>query len=178
MNKHIIEVAKHPVKCKLLLEILSCEQTTAKHLSETFSDIPPATLYRYLKKMTADGILKIVSQTQVRGAIERTYSLAIDLKREMGDMLDNNSGEAYMQAFFQYMVGFVEQFQEYCKREDIDIKKDKSGFSLAPLYLSDKELDDFMKSYSQIVEKYRNNTPQKDKKLRSIGIIIAPPNMD
>ncbi len=78
--------------CKLLLEFLKCEQTTAKHLSETFSDIPPATLYRYLKKMTADGVLKIVNQTQVRGAMEKTYALAIDLKKEMNDILDNNSG--------------------------------------------------------------------------------------
>ena len=44
MNKIIMEIVKHPVKCKLLLEFLKCEQTTAKHLSETFSDIPPATL--------------------------------------------------------------------------------------------------------------------------------------
>lgn len=50
MNQSIMESVKHPVKCKLLLEILNCKQTTAKHLSETFSDIPTATLYRYLKK--------------------------------------------------------------------------------------------------------------------------------
>ena len=80
MNKIILEIVKNPVKCKLLLEFLNCEQTTAKHLSETFSDIPPATLYRYLKKMTTDGVLKIVYQTQVRGAMEKTYALAIDLK--------------------------------------------------------------------------------------------------
>ena len=175
MNKIIMEIVKHPVKCKLLLELLKCEQTTAKHLSETFSDIPPATLYRYLKKMTADGVLKIVNQTQVRGAMEKTYALAIDLKKEMNDILDNNSGEAYMQAFIQYMLGFAEQFQEYCKKENINIANDKSGFSLVPLYLSDEELDTFMKSYSQITEQYRDNTPTKDRKLRSIGLIIAPP---
>ena len=107
MNKHIMEIVKHPAKCKLLLEILNCEQTTAKHLSETYSDIPPATLYRYLKKMTMDGILKIVNQAQVRGAVEKTYALAIDLKAEMSSILDNNSGEAYMQAFMQYMLGFA-----------------------------------------------------------------------
>ena len=177
MNKIILEIVKNPVKCKLLLEFLNCDQTPAKHLSETFSDIPPATLYRYLKKMTTDGVLKIVHQTQVRGAMEKTYALAIDLKKEMNDMLDNNSGEAYMQAFIQYMLGFAEQFQTYCKKEKIDISKDKSGFSLVPLYLSDEELDSFMKSYSQITEKYRNNTPTENRKLHSIGLIIAPPTM-
>ena len=33
MNKIIMEIVKHPVKCKLLLEFLKCEQTTAKHFS-------------------------------------------------------------------------------------------------------------------------------------------------
>ena len=178
MNKHIMEIVKHPAKCKLLLEILNCEQTTAKHLSERGSDIPPATLYRYLKKMTMDGILKIVNQAQVRGAVEKTYALAIDLKAEMSSILDNNSGEAYMQAFMQYMLGFAELFQEYCNRDNIDIVNDKSGFSLAPLYLSDDELEDFMKSYLKITENYRNNTPRNDRKLRSIGLIISPPNTD
>ena len=177
MNQSIMESVKHPVKCKLLLEILNCKQTTAKHLSETFSDIPTATLYRYLKKMTADGILKIINQTQVRGTIEKTYALAIDLKMEMSDILEKNSGEAYMQTFIQYMLGFAEQFQEYCKKDDIDIAKDKSGFSLAPLYLSDEELEDFMRSYLMITEKYKDNSATKDRKLRSIGLIIAPPNL-
>ena len=81
MNKIIMEIVKHPVKCKLLLEFLKCEQTTAKHLSETFSDIPPATLYRYLKKMTADGVLKIVNQMQVRGAMEKNVCSSNRLKK-------------------------------------------------------------------------------------------------
>ena len=75
------------------------------------------------------------------------------------------------------MLGFAEQFQEYCKKDDIDIAKDKSGFSLAPLYLSDEELEDFMRSYLMITEKYKDNSATKDRKLRSIGLIIAPPNL-
>lgn len=67
-------------------------------------------------------------------------------------------------------------FKHIAKRK-IDISKDKSGFSLVPLYLSDEELDSFMKSYSQITEKYRNNTPTENRKLHSIGLIIAPPTM-
>ncbi len=178
MNKIIMEIIKHPVKCKLLLEFLNCEQTTAKQLSEKFSDIPPATLYRYLKKMTVDGVLKIVNQTQIRGTMEKTYALAIDLKKEMNEMMENISGDAYMQAFIQYILGFAEQFQSYCKREEINIAKDKSGFSLVPLYLSDEELDCFIQNYAEITEKYRDNMPTIDRKLRSIGLIVAPPNIE
>ena len=75
MDKKIMEVLTNPIKCKLFLEIQKCEKTTAKHLSETFSYIPPETLYRYFKIMTNDRVLKIVNQTQVRGALEKTYAI-------------------------------------------------------------------------------------------------------
>lgn len=174
MHKKLMEVMTNPIKCKLLFEINSCEQTTAKHLSERFSDIPQATLYRYLKKMTTDGILKIVEETQIRGAVERTYSVAIDLLEEGRKIIGNNSGETYMQAFTQYVLGFMKLFQEYCNGDNIDIQKDKSGFSLAPIYLTDEELEDLVTGVHEAIKPYRNNEPAKNRKLRSIGIIVSP----
>ncbi len=178
MDKKIMDVLTNPIKCKLFLEIQKCEKTTAKHLSETFSDIPPATLYRYLKRMTNDNVLKIVNQTQVRGALEKTYAIAIDLTKDFKEILDNNSGKAYMQAFLQYIIGFAELFQDYCKRDDIDLVKDKSGFSLSPLYLTDEELEMLIGNIQTVIKPYRNNTPATERKLHSIGVIISPPKMD
>lgn len=175
MNKNLMEVMTNPVKCKLLFEIESCKQTTAKHLSETFGDVSQATLYRYLKKMTADGILKIVEHTQVRGAVERTYSVAIDLQAEGSEIINNNSGDAYMQAFTQYMMGFVKLFQEYCNSDSIDIQKDKSGFSLAPVYFTDEELEEMITKIHETIQPFRNNESAPNRKLHSIGIIVSPP---
>ncbi|MGX8833503.1 hypothetical protein ACWG0P_04745 [Amedibacillus sp. YH-ame6] len=175
MNKKLMEVMTNPIKCKLLFEINSCKQTTAKHLAEKFSDIPQATLYRYLKKMTADGILKIVEETQVRGAVERTYSVAINLSKEGAKIISNNSGEAYMQAFTQYVLGFIKLFQEYCNSDNINIQEDKSGFSLAPIYLTDEELEKVVTSIHETIKPHRDNEPAENRKLRSIGVIVSPP---
>ncbi len=172
----IADIIKNPVKSKLLLEISRCKQTTAKHLAETFSDIPPATLYRYLKKMTSDGMLEVVRQTQIRGTTEKTYALAAGLRQELENM--STSGESYLLAFMQYMLGFAEQFQSYCGREEIDIQKDGSGFSTIPLYLSDQELEELVHSYQEIIARYQSNRAEKGKKLHSIGFIIAPPSID
>lgn len=178
MDKKIMDVLTNPIKCKLFLETQKCGETTAKHLSETFSDIPPATLYRYLKRMTNDKVLKIVDQTQVRGALEKTYAIDIDMTKDFKEILDSNSGEAYMQAFMQYIIGFAELFQDYCKRDDIDIVKDKSGFSLSPLYLTDDELEMLIGNIQAVIKPYGNNTPAAGRKLHSIGLIISPPKMD
>ena len=79
MIDKIMDCIANPVKCKLLIEIYSHGQATAKYLSDKFDDIPQATLYRNLKKMLSDGLLKVIEETQVRGTVEKTYALAFDL---------------------------------------------------------------------------------------------------
>ena len=147
MADKLMDCIINPVKCKLLLEIHSRGKATAKHLSDTYSDIPPATLYRHLKKMLSDG---------------------------METMLEENSGELYMQYFMQYMIGFAKQFQQYCQSPNINIKEDMTGFSLSPLYLSDQELTSLVTDISHIIRNVKDNKPNPERKLRTIGIIISP----
>lgn len=110
MTDKLMECITNPVKCKLLLEIYSQGQATAKHLSDKYTDIPPATLYRHLKRMLHDGILKVVEETQVRGTVERTYALAQNINSNMEKILEENSGELYMQYFMQYIMALPDNF--------------------------------------------------------------------
>lgn len=175
MTDKIMECITNPIKCKLLLEIYSQGRATAKHLSDILGDIPQATLYRNLRKMLSDGILKIVDETQVRGTVEKTYALAIDFNSGFEEILAENSGTLYMQAFMQYLLGFAKQFREYCKSPNINIIEDMSGFSLSHLYLSDEELNDLMKRISSAINAAEKNEPRADRKLRTLGLIVSPP---
>lgn len=174
MADKLMDCITNPIRCKLLLEIHSQGKATAKQLSDTYSDIPPATLYRHLKKMLSDGILKVVEETQIRGTVEKTYALALNVSNEMETILEKNSGELYMQYFMQYMIGFAKQFQKYCQSPNINIKEDMTGFSLSPLYLSDEELTSLVTDISRIISAVKDNKPNHERKLRTIGIIISP----
>lgn len=174
MVDKLMDCITNPVKCKLLLEIHSRGKATAKLLSDTYHDIPPATLYRHLKKMLSDGILTVVEETQIRGTVEKTYALAFDVHGEMETMLEENSGELYMQYFLQYMIGFARQFHQYCQSPDIHVKEDMTGFSLSPLYLSDQELLSLVTDISRLISAVKDNKPDRDRKLRTVGIIISP----
>lgn len=174
MIKELMDCITNPVRCKLLLEIHKQGKATAKHLSDLYKDIPQATLYRHLKKMLNSGILEVVDETQVRGTLEKTYALAFNINNQMETMLEENSGELYLQYFMQYIMGFAKQFQQYCQSPDINIKEDMTGFSLSPLYLSDEELTALVTNISQIIGSVKNNEPKADRKLRTIGIIISP----
>lgn len=175
MEQKVMDCLTHPIKCKLLLELYSAGKATAKQLAEIFTDIPQATLYRYLKRMTNDGILKVVEENQIRGTVEKIYAVAIDLGSSEQEIITTNSGDAYMQMFMQYALGFIKRFHEYCKRPDIDIHKDQSGFSLAPIYATDEELASAMDEYAKIIQPLYKNKPAPDRKSRTLGLIISPP---
>lgn len=179
MDEKIMDCLTNPIKCKLFLEICASSQATAKHLAEIYNDIPQATLYRYLKRMTSDGILKVVEETQIRGTVEKTYAPAFDVNEDFEKVLTENSGTVYMQLFMQYIMGFARQFQQYCQSPNINIKEDMTGFSLSPLYLSDEELNTLVKDISNSIDTVKDNKPKSDRKLRTLGIIISPAeNMD
>lgn len=175
MNQKVMDCFVHPIKCKLLLEIFSVGKATAKQLADKYDDIPQATLYRYLKRMTDDGILKVAEENKVRGTVEKTYVSAIDFSSIEQELNGENAGDVYMQLFMQYVFGFIKKFQEYCKNKDIDIVKDMSGFSLAPIYASDEELKAAIDEYSKIIQPLYNNKPTPNRKPRTIGFIISPP---
>lgn len=123
--------------------------------------------------MTEDGVLKVVSETQIRGTVEKTYAATFDLN-DANTMIGENAGKMYMQMFLQYVLTFAKQFQTYCDSPGIDIKNDKSGFSLSYVYLTDEELENTVAAISKILTPLQSNRPTSDRKLRTIGVIISP----
>ena len=173
LNLKIMECVSNAVKCRLLIEVLKNGEVTAKYLAEKCMDIPQTTLYRNLKRMTEDGVLKVVNETQIRGTVEKTYAVTFDLN-DTNTIMGENAGKMYMQMFLQYMLTFAKQFQTYCDSPDIDVEHDKSGFSLSHVYLTDEELENTITAISRILSPLQNNKPVPDRKLRTIGVIISP----
>ncbi len=176
MNNKIIECFANPIKCKLLFEIHNKERMTAKQLSETFNDITHATLYRYLKKMTADDILKIVEENKIRGTIEKVYSINSDLSIDIEKMILENNGQAYLMLFTQFVMGLTKEFREYASRTDINILNDGSGFSVAPIYATTEELAIIMTKIGEVLTPYFDNKKTNERDLHNIAIITTPPS--
>ncbi|QIB70215.1 helix-turn-helix domain-containing protein [Aminipila butyrica] len=178
MNENMAECVANPTKCKLLLEIYSKGQATAKQLTDTYSDITHATLYRYLKKMTADGILKVVAENQIRGTVERVYAVADDLLMDMQRMVEENNGPAYMMLFTKFVMGLTEEFRQYTSRSDINLLQDGSGFSVAPIYATTEELTAALTEMGKIIEPLLTNEKTPERDLHNIAIITTPPKKE
>ena len=175
MDNRFMEAFINPVKSRLLLDIQGRRQATAGQLAEANPAIPQATLYRYLKRMLEDDVIKVVGENKIRGESEKIYSINIDLAAGTKKLLEDNCGEAYFEMFTQYMMQMMNEFREYAMKPDIDILHDGSGFSAGPFYATAKELEDAMTEIGRIAEKLRQNQPGDNRKLRTMGVIITPP---
>ncbi|WP_374016339.1 hypothetical protein ABU162_18725 [Paenibacillus thiaminolyticus] len=175
MNENMAECFANPIKCKLLFEIYNKGRATAKQLAETYSDITHATLYRYLKKMTADGILKVVEENQIRGTVERVYAVDDDLLIDTKRMVEENNGQAYMMLFTQFVMGLTEEFREYTSRPDINILQDGSGFTVAPIYATTEELTAAITEIGKTIAPLVSNEKTPERDLHNIAIITTPP---
>lgn len=167
----------HPVRCKLFVELYTRKEATAGELARANADIPQATLYRHLNSMEEKGLLKVVRQRKKRALFEKVYAVAFDFAADTEAMVRENRGDIYAALFFQYMMVFMQEFQAYAVRPDIDIAGDGSGFSMGPVYATDQELADVLGQIGALLDTLRSEAspPEAGRKMRTIGLIITPP---
>jgi hypothetical protein len=175
MNEQLLDCLTNPVKCKLFLAVAAKKRATAKQLTETHPDIPLTSLYRYLKNMTESGILQVVEEHQIRGTVERVYAVAVDFAADIKKIMAENDGQGYMLLFSGFVTGLMREFREYAGRADIDLLRDGSGFTTAPVYATREELEQAIREIGAIIYPLTQNKQTEGRRLHSISIITTPP---
>ena len=75
----------HPIRMRIILALAQGRSLTAQELGAALPDVAQATLYRHLNRLLKGGVLAVVDERQVRGAVERIYALReenLDLSRD------------------------------------------------------------------------------------------------
>jgi len=175
MANKIVENLTNPTRARIFFEVHTKEQLTTKHLLDTFPDIAQPTMYRHLKAMLDDGILKVVEERKVRGAVEKTYAINLDFGADIERIVMENDGEGYLQLFTQYFMGIMAEFTEYSQAEGINIVEDLSAFATAPLYATNDEIVEALTKISEIIMPLTQNKPMAGRKLRNFCTILTPP---
>jgi len=175
MNDKLIAHLSDPVKAKLIVEIYEQERATTGQLAGVFSQIPQATLYRHMKKMLIDGVIKVVDEVPVRGTVEKVYALDFNFAEINKTVMKTNDGKAYFQMATLYMLGILGEFKEYADRENIDLSGDGTGFSHVPIYATTDELVEALEQIRDIIQPLMSNSYEGGRKLRNLCIITTPP---
>ncbi len=173
----IMECLGNPLKTRIIILMKEHGPLTPKQIIEKDSKMPQATVYRALKSMEECRVVKVVSETKVKAMVEKTYFINDELKGELRDLVKNNNGDAYFRLFAAFAFELLRSFEDYSKRDGIDIKNDGSGFMGVPVYATTTELEKIYKGICDILRPYQRKRSD-DQLYHTFGIVTTPPRAE
>jgi DNA-binding transcriptional ArsR family regulator len=164
----------HPVRMRLVVT-LARRQLTARQLNELLPDIPQATLYHHLGILTRAGLLRVVSERQVRGTVEKLYALVEENATLSPADLAQASREDHLRYFTLFMATLLGDFARYLQQDaPIDLFADGVGYHETPFYLSDEEFAQAAAAVNQALLPYLDNQPAPHRRRRLFATIVMP----
>jgi DNA-binding transcriptional ArsR family regulator len=164
----------HPVRLRIVQAFLGKRPLTTAQLSSELSDVPPASLYRHVARLVKAGVLQVVSERKVRGALERTYMLRLAAAAIRPDELATMTAEDQRQAFMAFTAGLLGDFDRYLAGGDIDLFRDGVSYRMAGLWLDDAEYAGLMRDLARALQPRLANAPGEGRRRRMIAYVLLP----
>ena len=164
----------HPVRLRVIRAFLGDRALTTADLRRELPDVPPASLYRHVARLVDAGVLSVVSERRVRGALERTYVLRVAAASIRLDELDRMTREDHRQAFMAFVAGLLGDFDRYLTRDDIDLARDGVSYRMVGLWIDDAELAELSRELVRVLGPRAANAPRPDRRRRILGLVSLP----
>lgn len=164
----------HPVRLRIIKAFMGDRALTTAQLATELDDVPSGSLYRQVALLTKAGVLEVVAERRVRGAVERTYALRLSAARIGPDEIGAMSAEDHWQAFMAYIAGMLNDADRYLAGGDIDPVRDGAGYSVTAMWLSDPELAEFLRDLDEIAQPRLANPPRRGRRRRMLYTVLVP----
>jgi DNA-binding MarR family transcriptional regulator len=164
----------HPVRLRIMEAFLGDRALTTSELAGELADVPAASLYRHVARLVSAGVLAVVAERRVRGALERTYVLRLTAAAIGLDEVAAMSADDHRQAFMAFVAGLLGDFDRYLARGDIDLLRDGVTYRLAGLWLDDAEYAELLRELTRVLQPRLTNPPRPGRKRRILGHVLLP----
>ncbi len=164
----------HPIRLRIVRAFLGDRALTTSDLRDELSDIAPTTLYRHMTRLVAGGVLTVVAERRIRGAVERTYVLRMSAASLGLDHVEAMSVEDHRQAFMAYIAGLLGDFDRYLARGDVNLLRDQVGYSLAAMWLDDAEFAELRRELARVLQPRLANPPTPGRTRRIYARVLLP----
>jgi hypothetical protein len=169
-----VDLLLHPVRLRIVQAFLGDRALTTSGLRSELPDVPPASLYRHVARLVDAGVLAVVAERRVRGAVERTYVLRQSAASVSLDEVEAMGVEEHRRAFMAFVAGLLADFDRYLDRDDADPLRDGVGYRLAGLWLDDTEFDELMRELARVLQPRLANPPKPGRRRRILGSVLLP----
>jgi len=164
----------HPVRLRVVQAFLGDRALTTTALRSELPDVPAASLYRHVARLVDGGVLAVVAERRVRGAVERTYVLRTAAASVSQVEVAKMTPDEHRHAFLAYVAGLIGDFDRYLARGDIDLLRDGVSYRLAGMWLDDAELNELARELITAIQPRLANAPKPGRKRRIFGTVLLP----
>ncbi len=164
----------HPVRMRVLGALAGGRNLTAGQMAERLGNVPLPSLYRHLGKLVKGGVLAVLEERRVRGAVERVYGLAEGSASLTADDLADADRDDHMRYFMTFLASLVDDFARYLEHGEVDFEKDGVGYAQTPLQLSDREFEDVVGEIRDVLMRAAANEAAPGRRRRLFSTIILP----
>lgn len=164
----------HPVRLRIVEAFLGDRALTTAQLRATLPDVPAASLYRHVARLVNAGVLAIVAEQRVRGALERTYVLRHQAATLSLDELRAMTPEQHRQAFMAFVAGIVGDFDRYLSRDAPDPLRDGVSYRLMGMWLDDAELRELAIELMRVLQPRLAQAVRTGRRRWILGTVLLP----
>jgi hypothetical protein len=164
----------HPVRLRIVKAFLGDRALTTAQLAAELDDVPAGSLYRHVALLTKAGVLQVVAERRVRGAVERTYTMRLLAAQIQPGEARAMTLDQHAEAFMAYIAGLLADFDRYLATNPADPIKDGAGYRASAMWLTDAEYVDLARDLAEVYLPRLANPPAKDRKRRLLYTITLP----
>lgn len=168
MGKSLAEIIMNPVRQRIVQYLMLHGGAAVREMGEELIDIPRPSLYRHINILLEAGCIRIASERNVRGTVERRYEL---VQQPMGE---NPSMAEISQLIQGTLMSIAADFARYFEGGDVDPQRDMLSVGASTLMLSDAEMMELLQRIGGVINDYVKNTAAEGRKPRRICFISSP----
>jgi hypothetical protein len=164
----------HPVRLRIVKAFLGDRALTTSQLASELDDVPAASIYRHVARLTNAGVLQVVAERRVRGAVERTYTLRSAAARIGPAEVAAMTPDEHMAAFTAYVAGMLSDADSYLTTGTPDPLKDGADYRAGAMWLTDAEFTAFLRDLAAVFQPRLANAPGRRRRRRMIYTVFLP----
>lgn len=171
----IADVVMHPVRLRIIQQLGGRRLTTAQ-LRAALPDVTQATLYRHVATLVDAGILSVVEERRVRGAVERTLALGDRMAHVDHAELRAMSDGQLRSAFLAFLGDVSADFDRFVDSED-RVLRDFVGFGRVALYVDTADLADIQAGLSELLAPYLSQSRGGKRRVSLATVLVPEPEL-
>ncbi len=154
----------NPIRIMIMQYLTTHETATASEIISIIDNVSRATVYNHIKILEENGLLCVVKENQIRGTIEKVFSL---------NKSNKNFNTEYT-SIINCLIYLMVDFQNYFEDKPRDIKSDMLFVDRTILFLDKPEFENFFQEYTDLCKRYFKFSSAENRTGRTISLISSP----